>query len=259
MGRLSTLCMGILFCVSCREQELPCVDPTNPDCPNYDHCLVFEAANADFIVYDSIYGIDCHDGRSRLDLVSEADTTFIGEKYFRALHPNDSYQWLVGTDPQIHTENKFVLNFTITDLPQDIDVTLVVCKAPPVGCNFIRCDTMTKAIHFIPIDLADSTWSYVIGTFKGIDTSAPNDSFTIRIPPILPTLQGIINFPNGCVGQYLDASVFRKQLLIRTESFICQSVCGIGSIQDDLKTLIIDYSVKEGNNRILKKFVGRRI
>jgi hypothetical protein len=254
VGIISTL-------VSCSDDETsPCTDPTNPKCPNFDPCLIFEPANADFVIIDSIYGTNCFDGRGRLDLVFEVDTTYASnELYFRALHPADSYSWQIGTDSAIYTAKKFSVYFPLHVAPANIDVTLVACKADTNNCQSKLCDTLVKRMHLLYSVGEDTTSSLAIGKFKGVDTNAPLDTFIIEIPPPLPTLRGIINFPNGCTGQYLDVIVGRNGFIVETTPTVCQSACGIGHIQADRKTLIIDYSIQSGNQRILKQFVGTKI
>jgi hypothetical protein len=249
----------LLLLIACRDEDTPCTDALNPKCPNYDPCLSFQPANADFVIIDSIYGYDCMDGRGRLDLVSEVDTAIAGgELYFRALHVADTYEWKVGTDPRIYHDRKFSLIFPASAAPADIDVSLIVCKEDTNQCQTILCDTLIKTFNLIFSDGFD-TASLVIGKFRGIDTDSPLDSFTIEIPPPLPSLKGIINFPNGCTGQWLNVSLSRKGILIYRTPTFCQSACGIGYIMPDRKTLVIDYSVKTGDQRILKKFIGTRI
>lgn len=75
----------------------------------------------------------------------------------------------------------------------------------------------------------------------------------------MPSLVGIINFPNGCTGQFLDVIISRNGLIVEQTPSVCQSACGIGYIMPDRKTLIIDYSIQSGNQRILKQFIGTKI
>jgi hypothetical protein len=254
------IAIAYLSCIGCREDEPICNDPTNRFCPNFDPCLVFEFADAEFSIIQSIYGVDCLDGRGRLDLNHEVDTGFANsDLVFEALHDADSYEWQIGTDPKIHTEKKFDLFFPRSIAPATITVRLVVCKQPPQDCEGFVCDTFSRTIHLIDVGLEDSTFSLVIGSFRGSNTDTPLDSFTIIIPPYWPTQEGIINFPDGCVGQYLDVSLGRNGFILRTASHPCQSACGIGLLMDDRRTLVIDYSVRVGSERILKKFIGVKL
>lgn len=249
----------VLHFSSCTDEAIPCNDPANPACPNYDPCLVFEFANADFSVTEQIAGPDCMDGRGDLNLVTEVDTTFTNQDlFFEALYNADTYEWHIGTDPRIFREKKFVLYFPYLSAPTDIDITLISCKQPPNNCTGVVCDTVSRRIHLFFSNGADSS-SLVIGKFRGVDSDAPSDSFTIEIPPPLPTLKGIINFPNGCQGQYLDVSVGRKGFILFQTPTICQSACGIGHILEDHKTLVIDYSISVGGERRLKKFIGTKL
>lgn len=248
-----------LFIIACSDEDPPCTDPLNPKCPNYDPCLSFQPANAEFVIIDSIYGVDCNDGRGRLDLVSEVDTTFANnELYFRALHDADTYEWKVGTDPTVYHDRKFSLYFPNSIAPAEINVTLIVCKDDPDNCQTRSCDTLSKRIFILFTNGAD-TASLVVGKFKGVDMDSPLDSFIIEVPPPLPSLVGIINFPNGCIGQFLDVTIGRKGFILEQTPTVCQSACGVGNIMVDRKTLVIDYSVQSGDQRVLKKFIGTKI
>ena len=253
------LLLLLMVVFACCDDDPPCTDPLNPECPNYDPCLAFQPAYADFVVIDSIYGVNCSDGRGRLDLVSEVDTTFANsELYFRAVQVADTYEWKVGTDPTVYNDRQFSLYFPNSIAPADIKVTLIVCKDDPYNCQTKLCDTLSKRIYILFTNGAD-TVSLVIGKFKGVDMDSPLDSFIIEIPPPLPSLVGIINFPRGCVGQFLDVTIGRKGFILEETSTVCKSACGIGNIMSDRKTLVIDYSVQSGDQRILKKFIGTKI
>lgn len=250
----------ILLALGCCDDDPPCTDASNPKCPNYDPCLSFQPANAEFVIIDSIYGVDCIDGRGRLDLVSEVVDTAISASslYFRSLHYADTYKWQLGSDPTIYNTKQFSIYFPSSDSPYSVDVTLIVCKEDTNSCQTKLCDTLVKRIHLINATGADSS-SLVIGKFVGVDTDSPLDTFIIEIPPSLPSLVGIINFPNGCTGQFLDVIISRNGLIVEQTPSVCQSACGIGYIMPDRKTLIIDYSIQSGNQRILKQFIGTKI
>ncbi len=250
----------LILTLGCKDEDIPCTDTLNPKCPNYDPCLSFQPANADFVIIDSIYGVDCFDGRGRLDLVSEiTDTAIVSSTlYFRALHVADTYKWQVGSDPTIYYDKQFSLYFSGSVAPANISVTLVVCKADTNNCQTQFCDTLVKSFNLIFSNSYD-TASLVIGKFKGVDIDFPLDTFIIEIPPTLPSLKGIINFPNGCTGQYLDVIISRHGIIIEKTPTVCQSACGIGYIMADRNTLVIDYSIQSGDQRILKKFIGTKI
>lgn len=255
---LFLIMVGLISFCACGEEEQPCTDALNPKCPNYDPCLSFQPANADFVIIDSIYGVDCNDGRGRLDLVSDVDTAVAGRFYFRALHEADSYEWNIGSDPTLYHDKTFSLYFPLSLAPSDINVSLKVCKEDPNDCQSRICDTLNKKIHILFSNGYD-TVSFVTGKFIGVDIDFPLDTFTIDIPPPLPTLAGIINFPKGCIGQFLVVQRSRKGILIEQTPTICQSACGVGKIMDDRKTLVIDYSIQSGDQRIIKKFIGTKI
>lgn len=251
---------ALLYLAACHDENPPCMDPTNPHCPNFDSCLVFVPANAAFTVFDSLSGISCF-GQPRQDLVFETDTCAGVPMLLHAEYPADRYYWIVGSDTTIYRSRSFRYDFGWVQDSMDVPVRLITCKTPPLDCQIDACDTVDAFIHLIPVDLGESAWSYVIGSFKGAGHG--QDSFIITIPPILPTLQGIINFPEGCLDQYLEVSVYRHGFIINEGPTFCASVCGIGRIQEDRKTLIIDYTTKHIDSNyilyIVNQWRGRRL
>lgn len=153
---------------------------------------------------------------------------------------------------------EFSLGLPSSVSPQDIPITLTTCKTDLANCAATKCDTLTKFIHLFFTDGTDNS-SLVVGQFRGIDVDNPLDSFTITIPPSLPSLQGIINFPNGCMGQYLDVRLTRWGFVLYPTPTFCKSACGTGRLMQDRKTLVIDYSITEGGQRIRKQFIGRKL
>lgn len=234
--------LALLFFVGCHDENLPCQDPTNPLCPNFDSCLVFSTPMAAFEVYDSIRGISCY-GADRQDLVFKTDTTLGNRVLLRATQKADDYTWTVGSDPKVYKGSELYYDFGLVSDSTDIPVRLIVCNTLPVGCQHIACDTFYKTVHVIPVDFQRTDWSYVIGRFKGAEFNRP-DSFIVTINSGLPPLQGIINLPEGCTDQYLDIQVYRHGFLLNPGSAVCDFICGVGRIQEDRRTLVIEYTTK---------------
>lgn len=114
---------------------------------------------------------------------------------FTAEQEAASYQWKVGSDPRVFDSKEFTLTFT--GIIGTIDVQLIIENTPNLDCfpNDDGRDTLNKQIH-----LVEKMDSPMLGIYKGVVSSAPNDTFNIDIhtfPPYNET-NNINNFPNGC-------------------------------------------------------------
>jgi len=240
------------------DPETPCMDATNPDCQNYDPCLGHAGANAEFVMVDSFKNFYCTDIPGSSYYYSDRDTCINNRIYLRASQINDTYKWIIGKDSSYPQARSFPFDLP-NNFPSDtIKIQLITSRQSPDECGLIERDTVVKTLYRIDVDWFGSSWSLVIGSFRGVDLDNPTDSFTITIPPIFPTFQGIDNFPNGCVGQYHEVETRRHGFNLMTTSTVCHSFCGTAVILQDRKTLVIDYSVVEGNQRKLKRWIGTK-
>ena len=240
--------------------EPSCADPTNPSCPNYDPCSVLSSANADFVMVDSFRNFHCKDIQGLSYYYTNHDTCIRNARIeLRAINEHDSYHWIIGGDASYPQARNFAYHVP-QNFPSDtIRIQLIVSNEIPDGCDVKKIDTLTKTLYIKPMDYFGGSWSVVIGSFQGADTDTPEDTFTIVVPPIFPTFQGIDNFPKGCTDQYHEVGTYRHGLILNTISTTCKSFCGIGVIQDDRKTLVIDYSITEGGQRLMKRWVGSKV
>jgi hypothetical protein len=175
------------------------------------------------------------------------------------VNENVSYQWIIGGDTS-YPQVRILQYYVPENFPSDtINIQLIVSNQNPDACGLKKSDTLVQTLYIKHIDYFGDSWSLVIGSFHGADVDTPEDTFTIVIPPIFPTFQGINNFPNGCTGQYHDVGTFRHGLILHTISTTCKSFCGIGVIQSDRKTLIIDYSITEAGQRVKKRWIGTKL
>jgi len=237
------------------------MDPTNPDCPNYEPCFGVTSANADFVMIDSFKNFHCSDIPGRSYSYTDKDTCIRNSRiYLRAAKENDFYQWIIGGDSSYPQARSFAY-----DVPQNypsdtLIIQLIVSNLAADGCGLKKRDTLTKSLFIKPIDYFGGSWSLVIGSFHGADVDTPEDTFTIVVPPIFPTFQGIDNFPNGCTGQYHEVGTYRHGMTLNTISTTpCKLFCGIGVIQQDRLTLVIDYSIVEGGQRVMKRWIGTKV
>ncbi|HMQ60445.1 MAG TPA: hypothetical protein PKE06_07245 [Flavilitoribacter sp.] len=256
---LILLCLaGMLLMSRCKES---CDDPTDMNCPNYDPCLSYEPADADFMILDSLTGWVC-DGEL-FGLITEVDSLFVpNDLIFRAKHENDTYTWKVGTDARTWTEQSFSLDFGINGTG-DIPVTLVVSKDDPYGCltEEERTDSLTKTVHLYSWNSHNSsadTAPPIIGRYFGANEDAPSDTFTLEILGIAPVI-GVINLPKDCPSLIEDLVISNRSFLFATGDSKCGKACGTGILQGDNLTFMVDYSLEIDGIRKNKKFLGTKI
>ena len=246
---------GMLLMSRCKES---CDDPTDMNCANYDPCLSYEPANADFMILDSLTGWGC-DGEL-FGLITEVDSLFVpNDLIFRAKHENDTYTWKVGTDARIWTEQSFSLDFGINGTG-DIPVTLVVSKDDPYGCltEEEKTDSLTKTVHlyFWNNSSADNA-PPIVGRYLGANEDAPSDTFTIEIP--LGIGSGLLNLPKDCPNTSSALGRSQRSIVFVNGDSRCGEACGIGSLQADNISIVVNYSLKINNIRVDKKFIGIKI
>lgn len=254
---VTLLCFSFII-FSCCDEDEPCTNPRNSNCPNYDPCIDVKEADASFRIIDSIPGFDCNDGRGIINLVYEVDTIWSSKSlYFKANKPASSYEWKIGSDPTIHTEKEFKLSFG-DEILGNVQVTLVMKINDQDNCltSITKSDTLTKVIHFIQ---PNNETALVNGFFKGVNIDAPLDTFIIGIPASTP-LDGLQNFPKGCSSQTIDFYFGYQGIIIPPLPNSCSTPCGVGLIQADKKTLVVDYSLENGTGgRTINKFIGTKI
>jgi hypothetical protein len=102
------------------------------------------------------------------------------------------------------------------------------------------------------------------GEYEGYVESAPNDIFLIKIKET-GSVAWIENLPNGCNTDEYDLllnTTFRHFYMPEYDPGIpCSLPMGLGHLEDDYKTLTIDYEIwdQATNTRISDKFIGTKI
>src|SRR5690554_4176784 len=92
------LLMGaVLLLVQCckpdDEPTPPCDDPANPDCPNYDPCIMESPVTAEFKIYDDVFS-----GGPNADKWFEDDKIYRGRIKFAAVEDSAHYTWYLGAE-----------------------------------------------------------------------------------------------------------------------------------------------------------------
>jgi len=255
---ISFVLVNIFGCEGCKEPV--CDDPLNPECPNYDPCLSYEPANADFVVMDTFTWITClGEGGAELFISEVIDTSVVwGDKHFKALYQNDTYRWKIGYDTTVWIEKEFDLYFGNAGVG-DIPITLITTKNDPNHCltEAEMADTITKTIHLVNWEEGEENAPRIFGRYVGVETDYPLDTFIVEISTDL--LKGVLNLPNGCTNEYGSLVGSWKSFLFSTGWPECNRPCGKGQLQEDNKTLIVDYTIKIENKRLKKQFIGIKI
>ena len=154
--------LGAAVLAGCRDDDdAPCCDATNPDCPNYDPCHGGPISKADFTISNRV---STWEGWQFF-----ADTMFgpaFPILYFDALYPEQvtSHTWYLGI--QIINDASFVRNFTDAPYPSNITVSHVVTYDELDPCKPNDNGRDSVAVTF---RLVGSYFEFAsIGTFRGM-------------------------------------------------------------------------------------------
>ena len=149
--------LSILLIISCSRCKEKCTDATNPDCPNYDPCLSQIPFTADFKMVSS-GGIDPA-GYEVLD----GDTGWCKSTFrFIPLHQVDSVKWILGSDPTVHTQTNFTINFELAYY--NVPVTCIAYGKQNSQCFGVEnvIDTVVKHLTVVQWpDLPIWNWRFM--------------------------------------------------------------------------------------------------
>ena len=265
--------IGILFTLlaasGCRKD---CVDPADPECSNYDPCTGYVAADAGFrmlTIPPGGYNWNC-DGKGARNLEFDVDTIFGGTVIFRANQKDTaglSYKWSVGADTRTWTTREFELGFNQSHLG-DVSITLIVEKANPLACGgyAYNRDSVTKSLYIEkwPTDFENEHWSLILGTWEGYNEDNPGYRYEIEVVsrpfPRWPLLNNLLS---SCIDkENMEVVLGRNNMLFNGGTIPdCKRMCGIGLLQPDYKTLIIEYTYLDeaSGERVSRKFIGQRV
>ena len=223
------------------ETPTICDDATNPDCPNYDPCLTYGAANAEFSILDSL-------SVSSLEypgFTVEVDTIWNNNRlFFRAKHDNATYAWLVGTDPTIYTGKEFSLNFGDAAVG-DVTIRLITTIDDIEGCysEEEKVDTSYNTVHFVKFeDIVELTTS-IYGEYYGYVEGNSEEYFTISLKSFYDENRGFRNFPNNCDIVFSANPSYRHFVFDTGNITNCNNPKGFGELQNT-NTLIIKFKTR---------------
>ncbi len=167
------LAVGIFSCKSC-DDDVPCNDPTDMDCANYDPCHDRKTpVSADFEVrhinYDEsrIYYGDTFPAGCIMRFVA-LDTM-----------PGTTYSWEVGNPQNTSADRSYRLSFACDlTLNQTLPVQLITERSIDNECMLPedQRDTVVRNIRFVP----RSQFLYW-GHWQGALESKPNEVYTIEL------------------------------------------------------------------------------
>ena len=255
--------MAVLLCTLSNCRPKTCDDPRNPECGNYDPCIDAITANADFKIYEEL-------GRGWADtiLYTETDTIIGAATVLRLTHKGkknyDSLRWQIGSQLKTYTADSVRFD-GFGGFIGKIDIRLIVYKAPNKACNPYDdgIDTVIKSLWIIPYKDA-AVW----GKFRGHDEDNPNFAYTIEAE-LNPGVYEVLKYlPDSMINTHnpgLVVLIDNQTMIInpnKDDAYQFGVVYGTGRIQEDGKTLIIDYSVKDNPkypNKTKRRFIGTRV
>lgn len=171
----------------------------------------------------------------------------------------DSFQWKVGSDLRIFKDSVFPLLFE--NIEGTIDVTLTAFHTPNPDCfpGDDDVDVVSKSFYAKLIDEVEEIPIY--GKFEGYDEDFPDTIYTIEI---IPDEYGVVDFPYNCErnGGLPVVIAQRSFAFLKHEYYQCGHPEGMGILQPDNKTLIIDYTLQDSLNpdiRHKKRFTGQKV
>jgi hypothetical protein len=169
--RFTALALLALFTTCCKDD---CMDPTNPNCENYDPCYGKTQPSAKFIMEES-NPVLANQG------IWYADSTFYGAMLrFRSEYNESGYKhtWYVGAEVfnAATTPNR---NFLNQPRPQDITVSHVLEYTPDLQC-FPDDDGKDSVAQTFRLIASFNTGFQTYGTFRGV-LDGEVDSFDVQI------------------------------------------------------------------------------
>ena len=169
------LCVTLITgCNRCKED---CDDPTNPECPNYDPCIAWNAQSQEIKIIAS--------GSEALD----NDTLWcLSQMTFELAITPDSAKWIIGSDPTIH--ESISLNYYFGSPYESIQIKSISYRTDELNCvsGQVVADTLTKTIKLVHWpDLPIWTWEFD-GSFEDAPNVIKHISFDYYVDPDSPEI-----------------------------------------------------------------------
>ncbi len=191
-----------------KDDDDPCCDPTNPECPNYDPCLGKIETTSDFAILQPYAQVGPNAGTYFEDSVTFGATMRFVAKDTTA----DSYRWILGVDT---IYNEIEVTRSSFSLPEgSYPVTLKVTKDPDSLCFPLDDGMDEKTKFFTKINGCDAA---IWGEYRGVLKSNVNDSLIIilLVSPSPNTIQPCN--PQSPVGYAFGLNLLGQNDTIRLE------------------------------------------
>ena len=160
----------------CRDDDdEPCCDPTNPECPNYDPCFGENPVTAEFRMFDEIFTAG-----PEANTWYEDDVIWDGRIKFQAVEKNAYYKWYLGDQVVEGYGDSVVIRNTVHLDPGFYPAALVVEKEPNTSC-FPQDSGRDSTFRFFQVkNVCDLL---IMNKFKGVYEHSPTDSIVIQFFP----------------------------------------------------------------------------
>jgi len=183
--------------------------------------------------------------------------------YFRAQNSQMTYyNWTIGQDSRIFTDSVFKLAFE--GIEGNVDANLKVGNDGIIECVADSTATSTQSIYMKSFSMGNIP---IFGTYEGADEDTPDDIYSFDIL----FFEGLQRFPNNCTilsNSGIHVFLTGRSFVIDKYGTLpylpnsCGRPSGEGTLQDDNKTLIFDYTIEYDDNsqeKVTKRFIGTKI
>ncbi len=252
--------LAVFLVFSCKPEEEICCDPYNPDCPNFDACLLEGEADASFRLEIELGKHPFYQDTTFWYPVRDTFYAFSSGAriYFKANASDmDAYSWKVGADPRDFKDSVFSLVFVPNEgHVGNVDVRLAVANDTLGDCleEFEQRDTAWTNffIKDVNLDPASENPYPLMGFFSGY---VDGDSSEVHVIEVAVLGSALYNFPGVDFGN-IPAFIAPTEMWI----FPKGTPRGYGKLLDDYKTLVIDYEERQDDGSWEShQFVGVKV
>ena len=231
--------------------------PDDPVKVEPDPCEGKTPVTADFDIYFNGY-----DKIKKIYFNYYTDTILVWDRVtFEAKGDYEYYEWQLGDDPTIYNEKTEIFQFK--EAWGELKMRLIVKNPPDTLCfpDDDGIDTVYKTITVIDRDSAA-----IIGSYIGYHTSDTLDTFIVDVKYegmdrglVFYNINRGFHLPDHFNGNIVQINWLNKFAMMKgdyTYGFGCQSPDGYAELQEDNKTLIVNYEAGPYDDRKEYTFIG---
>lgn len=245
--------MGLIFMIALTTSGCKrCDDPGDPECKNYDPCYGQTEVSAEFVMGNTFTN-QWHPTLQDTFLISDTVLQNLPMVEFRGPDGYDSYEWRIGQDNRIFTDQDIALLFT--DPEPLLKVQLIVKRNLDLVCfpGEDGRDTVVKYLTVIPFQDAA-----IIGSYRGVLASEPTDSFDIYIkqhPQFIDPGYFLFEINRGCIPEHfsmlgrLGHEVFIQSTSDQYFEGGCHGVVAWAFLDSTHRFINIDYKTRKPFHR----------